>query len=209
MTSMTRQLTRRDTIAATAATAAAALAGCLGNGTAPGSSDDSGPTPAEVPDNAGELGTPAEELTVLVRSEPWPEFDPQIIHVTPGATVEWLVETGRHDVTGYHDDNHPPHRTPEGVDAWGSEHLTGPGSNYERTFDVEGIYDYVDRQEVCVSHEVAGNVGRLVVGWPDPEAEPAMEPLTEAERDDLPSQVVNAFEMFDEETRPVLESGPE
>jgi len=111
-------------------------------------------------------------------------------------------------VTGYHEDNHPPHRTPEGVDAWESEYLTGPGSTYERSFDVEGVYDYVDRQEVCISHEVAGNVGRIVVGWPDPDTQPAMEPLTD-EQAAAPSQVRNAFELFDEETRPVLEAGPE
>ena len=111
-------------------------------------------------------------------------------------------------MTGYHEDNHPPHRTPEGVDAWGSDYLTGPGSSYERTFETEGVYDYVDRQEVCVSHEVAGNVGRVIVGWPDPGGEPAMEPLSEDEAARIPRQVKNAFEVFDEETRPVLESGP-
>ena len=203
---MTRTCTRRDALATAAATAAAAVAGCLGIGS---EEDDTEELASTEPTAAsGELGSPTDEITVLIRSEPWPEFDPQIIHVEPGATVEWLVETGRHDVTAYHGDTHPPHRTPEGVDAWGSEYLTGPGSSYERTFDVEGVSDYVDRQEVCVSHEVAGNVGRVVVGWPDPDEEPAMEPLSEAEREEVPSQVENAFEHFDEETRPVLEAGP-
>lgn len=204
---MTRRLTRRDTLAATAGTAVAALSGCLGAGSGSGGDDDGG----DPPENAGELGTPAEAITVSITSQPWPEFAPQIVHVVPGGTVEWLVETGRHDVTGYHEDNHPPHRTPDGVDAWKSEYLTGPGSTYERTFDVEGVYDYVDRQTVCISHEVAGNVGRVVVGWPDPDTEPAMQPLEDAEATETPSQVHNAFEMFDEETRPVLEadSAPE
>jgi plastocyanin len=198
---MTQQLSRRAAIATTAGTAVAALAGCLGGAT------DDGET--SQPEDAGELGTPAKAFTVTISSEPWPEFDPQIIHVEVGGTVEWLVETGRHDVTGYHEDNHPPHRTPTGVEAWGGEYLTGPGSNYERTFETEGVYDYVDRQQVCISHEVAGNVGRVVVGWPDPAEEPAMEPLTEEEATEAPTQVKNAFEMFDEETRPVLEAGPE
>ena len=198
---MTRKLSRRDALAMTAGTAVATLAGCLGE-----AADDSR---GEPPENAGELGTPAAEFTVTITAEPWPEFTPQIVHVEPGGTVEWLVETGRHDVTGYHEDNHPPHRTPDGVEAWESEYLTGPGSSYERTFDVEGVYDYVDRQQVCISHEVAGNVGRVVVGWPDPDDEPAMQPLSDEERSELPSQVKNAFEMFEEETRPVLEAGPE
>jgi plastocyanin len=195
---MTRQLSRRDALAATAGIAVATLAGCLGE-----AADGNG---AKPPESAGELGTPAAELTVTISSEPWPEFDPQIVHITPGATIEWLVETGRHDVTGYHEDNHPPHRTPDGVEPWGSEYLTGPGSSYERTFDTEGVYDYVDRQQVCISHEVAGNVGRVVVGWPDPDQEPAMEPLTDGEAAELPGQVKNAFELFEKKTRPVLEA---
>ncbi|MCQ4332962.1 halocyanin [Natronomonas sp. F2-12] len=202
---MTRTLPRRAVLAATTATATAALAGCLGGS----EGDDPEELPSTEPDeDAGELGTPAESVTVTITSEPWPEFDPQIVHVEVGATVEWLVETGRHDVTGYHENNHPPHRTPDGVEAWDSEYLTGPGSSYERTFEVEGVYDYVDRQQVCISHEVAGNVGRVVVGWPDPDEEPAMQPLTEAESEEVPERVENAFEQFDERTRPVLEAGP-
>lgn len=199
---MTGHLSRRDTLAATAGVATAMLAGCVSD------MGDDGSSGAEQPEDVGELGTPAEELTIKIRSEPWPEFDPQIVHVTPGATVKWLVETGRHDVTGYHEDSHPPHHSPVGAEPWESDFLTGPGSTYERTFETEGVYDYVDTQEVCVSHEVAGNVGRIVVGWPDPGAEPAMEPLSEGQLSDLPSQVANAFEWFDEETRPVLEAGP-
>ena len=195
---MTRPISRRAALTATGAAAVSSLTGCLGVAD----------VTDEPPENAGELGTPADELTVTISSEPWPEFDPQIVHVAPGATVEWLVETGRHDVTGYHEDTHPPHRTPEGIDAWGSEYLTGPGSSYERTFETEGVYDYVDRQQVCISHEVAGNVGRVVVGWPNPGEEPAMQPLPEEQRKEIPSQVESAFELFDEETRPVLEAGP-
>lgn len=202
---MQRTITRRRALTATASAAAAAFAGCLGDGVVDLNGE---PTPEEPPEDAGKLGTPAAALTVTISSTPWPEFDPQIVHVEPGATVEWLVETGRHDVTGYHEDRHPPHRTPDGVDAWGGEYLTGPGSSYEHTFDVEGVYDYVDRQEVCVSHEVAGNVGRVVVGWPAPADEPAMQPLSEEQRKELPTQVINAFKLFEEETRPVLEAGP-
>jgi len=50
---------------------------------------------------------------------------------------------------------------------------------------------------------VAGNVGRVVVGWPDPDTQPAMDPPP----DRLPVRVVRALEMFNERTRPVLESG--
>jgi plastocyanin len=193
---MTTQLTRRDAIRATAGAAGLALAGCVSG---------FGGESESPPENAGEIGVPAPEFTVKTTSRPFPEFNPQVVHVEPGATVEWVVETGRHDVTGYHDDSHPPHRTPETASPWGSDLLTGPGSTYECTFETAGVYDYVDTQQVCVSHEVAGNVGRVVVGWPDPADEPAMaEPQSE-----LPSQVANAIEQFNEQTRPVLDRGPE
>jgi plastocyanin len=197
---MSPPLTRRDAIRAATGATGIALAGCLG-GLA---SDDSPAEPAE-PENAGELGVPASQFTVTTTSRPFPEFQPQIVHVSVGATVEWVVETGRHSVSAYHRDSHPPHRTAEGVTPWGSELLTGPGSTHEYTFETEGIYDYVDTQQVCVSHEVAGNVGRIVVGWPDPDEEPAMAAPQEA----VPSRVANAIEMFNERTRPVLRDGPE
>ncbi|WP_090615264.1 cupredoxin domain-containing protein [Natrinema salaciae] len=192
-------ISRRAALRSSACAIGLALAGCLDD--IPGRSSDGEETP---PEDAGELGTPAEGITVTANSRPYPEFEPQIVHIVPGGTVEWLVETGRHDVTAYHADGHGPHRSPEGTEPWGSDRLTGVGSAYEHTFDSEGVYDYVDTQQVCTSHEVAGNVGRVVVGWPDPDSEPAMtEPQSE-----LPSQVAKAITLFNEESRPVLEAGP-
>lgn len=198
---MRHQVSRRDVLALTAGATATALsssvAGCFGSG-----GDDSGA--AEEPENAGEPGTPATSFQVSAISRPYPRFEPQVIHVEPGATVEWLVESGRHDVTAYHRDQHAPHHTPEGVEPWGSGRLTGAGATFEHTFEEEGIYDYVDTQQVCVAHEIAGNVGRVIVGWPELENEPAMTPPSE----DLPSRVRNAFEMFNEETHAAYESRP-
>ncbi|WP_049925038.1 cupredoxin domain-containing protein [Halopiger goleimassiliensis] len=191
-------VSRRTVLQASASAVGLALAGCL---------EDAERRLEEWQtdgDGTGELGSPTHRITVTANSQPHPEFEPQVVHVVEGGTVEWLVETGRHDVTGYHEDGHGPHRTPDGVDPWGSERLSGVGSSYERTFDQAGVYDYVDTQQVCTSHEVAGNVGRVVVGWPDPDDEPAMaDPQPE-----LPTQVVRAIDLFNEETRPVLEDGP-
>lgn len=199
---MTKNLTRRDTLRLSAGAASVALAGCLG---LTGESDEKTATETPPPEDAGKLGTPAGQFTVKITSRPFPKFKPQIVHVAPGTTVEWLVQTGRHDVTSYHREEHPPHRTAEGAGPWGSDLLTGPGSAYKCTFEQAGVYDYVDTQQVCVSHEIAGNVGRVVVGWPDLENEPGMTEPSE----ELPDQVRNALAMFNEQTRPVLESGPE
>lgn len=196
---MTTSHSRRDVLRASAAGAGLLLAGCVSSG-----DTDEDVTEPDRPENAGELGVPAEFFEVTTTSRPFPEFQPQVVHLAVGGTVEWVVETGRHDVTAYHGESHPPHRMPSGLDPWGSEMLTGPGSTHKYTFEQEGIYDYVDTQQVCISHEVAGNVGRVVVGWPDPADEPAMaEPPAE-----LPSRVRRALEQFNEQTRPVLEDGP-
>ncbi len=191
---------RRSVLRSSACAAGLALAGCLERVTDRSSDGDD-----EVPENAGEPGTPAERVTVTASSNPYPEFNPQVVHVVVGGTVEWLVETGRHDITAYHEDGHEPHRSPNGVEDWGSPRLTGVGAEYEKTFDQEGVYDYVDTQQVCTSHEVAGNIGRVVVGWPDPDDEPAMA----TPQSEMPSQAARAIEMFNEQTRPVLEAGPD
>ncbi|MFC3959359.1 plastocyanin/azurin family copper-binding protein [Halovivax cerinus] len=191
----TTRIDRRDALRASGGAAVALLAGCLGG-------DE--PTVPSPPENAGELGTPAERTTVTTTSRPFPEFDPQVVHVVEGGTVEWVVETGRHDVTAYHRDGHPPHRTPDNVEPWGSGRLSQPGQTFAYTFDREGVYDYVDTQQVCTSHEVAGNIGRVVVGWPDPVDEPAMADPPET----MPRRAVNALTMFNERTAPTLEAGP-
>ncbi|EMA31173.1 halocyanin-like protein (copper-containing protein) 2 [Halobiforma lacisalsi AJ5] len=191
-------VTRRTVLQASASAVGIALVGCLES-----TADRLGGAEG---DGTGELGSPTDRITVTANSQPYPEFEPQIVHVVPGGTVEWLVETGRHDVTAYHEDGHGPHRTPNGVETWGSRRLTGVGSSYERTFDQEGVYDYVDTQQVCTSHEIAGNIGRVVVGWPDPD--PDAEPAMADPQPGLPSQAARAIELFNEKTRPVLEAGP-
>lgn len=192
-------LTRRRLLQVATGTTGTAIAGCL-----EGRNDGTVGVSASKPEDAGRAGIPTDRSVVTATSRPFPEFDPQVVHVTVGGTIEWFVETGRHDVTAYHRDDHPPHRTTEGVKAWGSGPLTGPGSTYEHTFEREGVYDYVDTQQVCTSHEAAGNVGRVIVGWPEPSDEPALaDPQPE-----LPSQVAKAITQFNELTVPIVEAGP-
>lgn len=52
-------------------------------------------------------------------------------------------------------------RIPEGAAPWDSGFLVNPGDRFEVTFAEEGVYDYV-----CLRHEGAGMVGRLIVGRP-------------------------------------------
>lgn len=173
---------RREVLAAGAGVALAGFAGCT-----TGNAD----------------GLPA-EVEVVMRTTPYPEFDPDLAHVGVGGTVVWRLESGTHDTVSYHPDTHPPLRMPADAEPWQSDKLRSVGDTFEHTFQSAGIYDYVDTEAVCISHEVAGNVGRVVVGWPDPDPEehPALSPPQER----LPGVARKHFEDLNEATIELLES---
>lgn len=88
-------------------------------------------------------------------------FEPAGLHIAPGATVRWvnMDPANSHTATAYHPSNYDhPLRIPEGAKPWDSDYLL-PGESFEVTLTVPGIYDYF-----CVPHEMAGMVGRIVVG---------------------------------------------
>ena len=88
-------------------------------------------------------------------------FRPHVVRLEPGETVRWELASGAHTTTAYHPANGDrPARIPEGAEPWHSEFLTEEGrTTFERTFTVEGVYDYF-----CIPHEGYGMVGTLVVG---------------------------------------------
>jgi plastocyanin len=112
----------------------------------------------------------AAAATVEVKLMQTPEgntyFDPAGIHIAPGDTVRWVQISGFHSVTAYHprNDQHEL-RIPESAEPWDSDILQAqypkPGATFEHVFTVEGVYDYF-----CKPHEMAGMVGRIVVGDP-------------------------------------------
>lgn len=85
-------------------------------------------------------------------------FDPIGLHVQPGDTIRWTIESGSHNVVSYDD------RIPEGADTFETE-IISEGS-HELTFSTEGTYDYY-----CMPHQSLGMVGRFVVGEPGGPAE--------------------------------------
>ncbi len=89
-------------------------------------------------------------------------FDPVGLFVHPGTIVRWIVEADVHTTTAYHpaNDAHPL-RIPEGAEPWASDYLVNPGDSFEVKLSVEGVYDYF-----CAPHELAGMVGRIIVGRP-------------------------------------------
>ncbi|GAB3028557.1 PQQ-dependent sugar dehydrogenase [Natronobiforma cellulositropha] len=152
----------------------------------------------EEPEREDNLGEPVESITVEMTAGN--EFVPRIAHVEVGGTVTWEFEGGQpHDTVAYHPDTYgDQERIPDGATPWASDVL-GAGGTFEHTFEEPGVYDYV-----CTPHEPAGMVGTVVVGWPDPDGQPALEPVSSAIHD-------NAAEILEtdgEDIAAVLEAGP-
>jgi plastocyanin len=88
-------------------------------------------------------------------------FDPVGLLLQPGQTVRWICDANVHTTTAYcpKNDNHSL-RIPTDAKPWASDFLL-PGQHFEVQLTVEGVYDYY-----CAPHEMAGMVGRLIVGHP-------------------------------------------
>jgi plastocyanin len=89
-------------------------------------------------------------------------FDPVGVLLQPGQTVRWICDANVHTTTVYSpkNDNHSL-RIPKEAQSWASDFLL-PGERFEVKLTIEGVYDYY-----CAPHEMAGMVGRLIVGHPD------------------------------------------
>ena len=102
-------------------------------------------------------------------------FDPVGLLVEPGTVVRWHLHANVHTATAYHpaNDRHSL-RIPEAAEPWDSGVLVHPGDGFEVTLTEDGVYDYY-----CAPHELAGMVGRIIVGRP---AGPGLEPFDYFER---------------------------
>jgi plastocyanin len=98
-------------------------------------------------------------------------FDPHIVWVSKGGAVTWTLKSGSHTTTAYHSKFNKPRRIPQAADAWDSGMLMNIGATVDRTFEIEGVYDYF-----CIPHEYRGMVGSIIVGHPTPEKQPGLAP---------------------------------
>lgn len=88
-------------------------------------------------------------------------FDPIGIRVAPGQRIRWRCIANVHTTTAYHPKNMKHSlRIPNAAQPWDSGYLL-PGQTFEVTLTVEGVYDFF-----CLPHEMAGMVGRIIVGQP-------------------------------------------
>jgi plastocyanin len=117
-------------------------------------------------------------------------FDPIGIHISAGQTVRWTNgDVGNsHTATAYHSANFSrPLRIPRDAGPWDSGYLL-PGESFQAMLTVPGVYDYY-----CIPHEMAGMVGRIVVGEPSPDW---ME--RSSDDDELPEAALRAFPSVEE-----------
>lgn len=81
-------------------------------------------------------------------------FNPEILYIQLGDTVQWKNMTSHNSVT---------YVVPDGSAGWG-EHGKLPGGSFSATPDKEGVYGYA-----CEPHVGFGMVGVVVVGTPTQE----------------------------------------
>ena len=91
-------------------------------------------------------------------------FSPQGLAIASGTTLRFINQDAgnSHTATTYHSTIlDRARRIPEKAKPWDSGFLL-PGQSFAVTLTVPGVYDYY-----CQPHEMAGMVGRIVVGHPD------------------------------------------
>ncbi len=174
-----RNLSRRKIIKIGGGTLALGLSGCIGTqnnqqqNQQPTNNQDNMDDDMHREENmhgdeshAAESLDPTNEVRVdMVTTGNGHHFEPHIAWINKGGTVTWVNRSGMHTATAYHPENNSkPRRIPENVDPWDSGMKTEQGATFEKTFDVEGVYDYY-----CVPHEGVGMVGTIIVGPRDQE----------------------------------------
>ncbi len=112
-------------------------------------------------------------------------FAPIGLAVAPGTRLAWTNRDAgnSHTATAYHPDNGRGLRIPAAAAAWDSGLLL-PGESFGTVLTAPGVYDYF-----CQPHEMAGMVGRIVVGAPDSAGWQDAAPPS----DDLPEAAAAAF----------------
>lgn len=135
-----------------------------GTETEDGTETESGTETEEGTETEGgtETGTGGETHEVLMVTDGDEYyFDPIGLHVEPGDTIEWTIDSGSHNAVSYDE------RIPEDAETFDTE-VISEGS-HELSFSTEGTYDYY-----CMPHQSLGMVGRFVVGEPGGPAEGSM-----------------------------------
>jgi plastocyanin len=126
-------------------------------------------TPTKTTETPRKTATPVEtaDATISVGPGGSLQFEPANTAISQGDTVEFVFDSGGHNVSG-HPDAHSEVELPEGAEPWASydtssdevNHisLNEAGTTYRHTFETTGQYTYV-----CVPHAASGMIGQLTV----------------------------------------------
>lgn len=199
----TDNVDRRSFLKAAGATAAVGFAGCTGpeqTETEEHHDDGHGHDDDDDHGHGGGYDEPVEHAEVEMYSTEDGDhhFDPHVVWLKPGGSIEWVNKSGSHTTTGYHPDNDTVQRVPDGGETWDSGYLTEEGATYEHTFEEEGVYDYV-----CTPHEAAGMVSTVLVGEPDQHGQPGLE----EPQDELPGEARHQLEELNQQVNEMLGHG--
>lgn len=168
-------LSRRKFAATFSGAVLAGLAGCSGgNGGDGGDGGEATATATETPEPTATAtetptSTPTQEADATITVGPGGslQFEPANTAISQGDTVEFVFDSGGHNVSG-HPDAHPDVELPDGAEPWASYDVSGDdvnhvslneaGTTYYHTFETTGQYTYV-----CVPHASSGMIGQLTV----------------------------------------------
>jgi plastocyanin len=171
-------LSRRKFAATFSGTVLAGLAGCSGGNGGDGG-DDGGEATATATDTPEPTATATDtpeptatatgeaDATITVGPGGSLQFEPSSLRISQGDTVEWVFDSGGHNVSG-HPDAASDVELPDGAEPYASYDISGDdinhvslneaGTTYRHTFETTGEYTYV-----CVPHVSSGMVGSLTV----------------------------------------------
>lgn len=182
---MNDQSSRRTVLGITSGAIATGLAGCLtgndqqeNNGSHDSDTADQNDEEDGHGDAAHSHGSPDEALdgpsaeaeVAMTATESGDHFEPHVVWVEKGGSVNWTNESGSHSTTAYHPKHDEPQLVPDEAAAWDSGVLSEQEATFDRAFETEGVHHYY-----CTPHETGGMIGSVIVGHPDPATQPALE----------------------------------
>lgn len=190
-------ISRRYYLLAGSAVLVTGSAGCLGEGDERTDTEDQdSSTDDHEHSHTEEITGPVSHAEVaMLTDEDDHHFDPHVVWVETGGTVTWTNERGSHTSTAYHPEYDQPRRIPEMAEPWDSAMISEEGETFERTFEIDGVYDYF-----CIPHHYRAMVGTVIVGEPDPHDQPGLaEP-----QEELPDEARDLLKRLNEQVREAL-----
>lgn len=189
--------TRRRFLTGAGVTVAFGLAGCTSSSNQDKEDEDDSSGEGHSDAHGASLDGPSASATVTMATKDDGEhFEPHVVWVEPGGSVTWELDSGSHTTTAYAEKTNRPQRIPDEASAWDSGTVSEGGATFEHTFETPGVYDYL-----CLPHETTGMIGTVIVGDPDTESQPGLQPPQE----ELPDEAAKKIESLNQQVTEALD----